>query len=1109
MSLHSYPPPKDDLISAHMHASDMAQQSVPPIYGSATVPADPLYGNTPRGIKDYEASVPAQLPAQRGHWDPAASDPYAHRHAAFQHQRPTPYPPFEPRHPNEADSHRVPNAHHHHSAQHAHLHHHPYNQPHPADSMYASSSRLADMHHRHVSRAACLSCRSAKRKCDGAKPVCGPCALRGVKDGFPGDDGGCVYVASKRGGPRFKGVKGAEATKRKLDEREKIGKVRGRDPHSHDGESHSLSPTDHGSVQHSSAATTPLDASNVQTRPSEALLHTPFTAPTNAPLPLAHLDLSRAGPDLLGTAAVTAEGLPIMDESTDAFSFERERNALTTRSLFRPDSAVGGGLFDDLSTTNFELLQKLSANQATVGLSLANFYHKLEELPKAGVLSMSNVDEFGSIEVEMPRTLLEEIETANKSSAAVNSEQQARSLLQDFYELVYPACPVMLPSGHLSSLAFHLSEDESSALLAATSACVALHLPQSEAKRIIKGSLLFHDPDDHETKAELLDLEHASREEIAAYHAKSAEKLLLKKVALLARASSFPAETAKAMEAAKFMPNSRGTAGSDFELVRIKLVATHTLLAHYHYGTSNSRRAFHHASQAWHHAQALNLDSGEAVSTAPSWFSHTQKCEWARRAYWSCYAAATVMSCTGGFKPLSVTRDMPSDLGLLPNLRGDRSSWKVLVRGAQFVSRSYASLYDLDSYKNRPENKMQDPATQTREKRRRWESIFERMQKVDADVMQYARSDPVWSDETCFEPSVGMSRQTMQFEEENEVRLSRSLRVAGKLMTSGALIILHRAQAFANARIFVAPTCGIPGTCEDFSDTASDAGSRARGGPDRLWHREAEGLPPSGKAAATQTDELSPSMDSPHKPNAVATRSMRSRSASSMSSSGAGSVSKSLISSASSSGGGGQVTFTSCGIPAKFNGGPFEPSDSLDRCRFAAGVMYQQLTHINTSTFRLGRRESMATLPVEVNQGRENREQWSAPSLPPFSACSLVLAAYVLLMETLHAQIAAGLEDDLDFTNTDLLDEDDEKTLYQLSPILQPDPHRTAQIPQLAGRQAYVLAIRLRSCILQIESALEKFSRAWEIAKGYAQEVKLLLEVNQSLFTGSLAQVKP
>lgn len=1055
-------------------------------------------------MKEYDIGVSAAPQASRTAWDTTATDPYAYRHAAFEHQRPVPYtPPFEPGNPSEVEPLRASTPHHHHGSQHVHLHHHPYNPPHAAP-VYASSSRQADLHHRHVSRAACLSCRSAKRKCDGVKPVCGPCALRGVKDGYPHDDGGCVYVASKRGGPRFKGVKGAEATKRKLDEREKGGKVKGSrnpDHHSHD-ELPSLSPPDHGFYPLSSSGSTPLDGNNMSTRQHDNDFHLSLPG-SSGPPSLAHLDLAQTGIDMNGASAAAAEDLSLPEEAADAFSFDRERNALPSRSFLRPDTTVGGGLFDDLSAQNSELLQKLLANQAAVGLSLASFYHKLEDLPKAGVLAMTDVDEFGGIEVDMPQALLE-IETANKSSAAVNSEQQARSLLQDFYELVYPACPVMLPSGHLSSLAFHLSEDESSALLAATSACVALHLPQSEAKRIVKGSLLFHDPDDHETKAELLDLEHASREEIAAYHAKSAEKLLLKKVALLARASSFPSSDAnKAIESSKFLP-SRGTAGTDIDLVRIKLVATHTLLAHYHYGTSNSRRAFHHALQAWKHAQALNLDAGEAVSSAPSWFSHAQKCEWARRAYWTCYAAATVMSCTGGFKPLSVTRDMPSDLGLLPNLCGDRSSWKVLVRGAQFVSRSYASLYELDSYKNRPENKMENPANQSRDKRRKWEVIFERMQKVDSDVMQYARSDPVWSDEGCFEPSVGLSRRPEEFEEENEIRLSRSLRIAGKLMTSGALIILHRAQAFANARIFVAPTCGIPGACEDLSDTASDFGGRSRGGPDRLWHREAEGLPPSGKAV--QSDELSPNIDAGGRPTVTRTRSVRSRSASSLSSSGAGSVSKSLISSGSSFTGG-PITFTSCGIPAQFNGGPFEPSESLDRCRFAAGVMYSQLAYINTSTFRHGRRDSMTELPIEVSNGRENREQWSAPALPPFSACSLVLAAYVLLMETLHAQIAAGMEDDLDFTSTEGIGDDE--ALYQLSPILTPDPHRTGPIPPLAGRQAYMLAIKLRSCILQIESALEKFSRAWEIAKGYAQEVKLLLEVNQSLFTGSVAQTKP
>ncbi len=481
--------------------------------------------------------------------DTASSDPYAHRLAGAPHPPKTsmPYPPYEPRHPSEAESLRAPTAHHHHGPQHPHLHHHPYGNPH-AGPMYASSSQhQADMHHRHVSRAACLSCRTAKRKCDGVKPVCGPCALRGVKDGYPQEDGGCVYVASKRGGPRFKGVKGAEATKRKLDEREKGGKVKGRNS----DELHSQSPPDHSSHHYSSNASTPLDGSNVHSRYHANEPHSNFPS-NNGASSLNSLDLARAGVDML---SVSAQGMPSMEESNDAFSFDRERNALTPRSFFRPDSAVGGGLFDDLSATNFDLLQKLSANQASIGVSLANFYSKLEDLPKAGVLAMSNVDEFGSIEVDMPQALLE-IETANKSSAAVNSEQQARALLNDFYELVYPACPVMLPSGHLSSLAFHLSEDESSALLAAVSACVALQLPQTEARRIVKGSLLFHDPDDHETKAELLDLEHASREEIAAYHAKSAEKLLLKKVALLARASSFPPNRQKQSKQASSSPTT-------------------------------------------------------------------------------------------------------------------------------------------------------------------------------------------------------------------------------------------------------------------------------------------------------------------------------------------------------------------------------------------------------------------------------------------------------------------------------------------------------------------------------------------------------------------------
>lgn len=64
---------------------------------------------------------------------------------------------------------------------------------------------------RPVVRAACLNCRSAKRRCDGVAPVCGPCQSRGI------EAGGCEFVSSKRGGPRYKGVKGSEAAKVKAD----------------------------------------------------------------------------------------------------------------------------------------------------------------------------------------------------------------------------------------------------------------------------------------------------------------------------------------------------------------------------------------------------------------------------------------------------------------------------------------------------------------------------------------------------------------------------------------------------------------------------------------------------------------------------------------------------------------------------------------------------------------------------------------------------------------------------------------------------------------------------------------------------------------------------
>ena len=407
------------------------------------------------------------------------------------------------------------------------------------------------------------------------------------------------------------------------------------------------------------------------------------------------------------------------------------------------------------------------------------------------------------------------------------------------------------------------------------------------------------------------------------------------------------------------------------------------------------------------------------------------------------------------------------------------------------VSRAYAGLYDLDSFKNDSANQVSEVQAHSRQHQQRWESIFGRMQQVDHDVMNYTRHDPCWKDESCFAPGVGLHRRTSLFEEENEVRLGRSLRVAGKLMTSGALIILHRAQAFANARIFVAPTCGIPGACDEIVDETTQPKAR-RPAADRLWYRALdEGASPgpahglSGSASDTQLEEAAG--QEPARPNT--------------SESGSASLSGGSHSSNSSTTGTtgtkvGDVSLSSCGIPRLFSGGPFEPSISLDRCRFAAMVMYAQLGHIGSSTFQHGRRESAAVLPVETSVSAMSGQEWSAPCLPPFSACSLVLAAYVLLMETLHAQIATG-----EYVPRP----EDAEEEYDLPAFFSTNPDRKMDARKITGRQAHLLAVRLRECIAEIKFTLDKFSRAWETAKGYSQEVSLLLEVNDSLFRSAPA----
>lgn len=85
----------------------------------------------------------------------------------------------------------------------------------------SSSQKGKEKDAKPVARAACLSCRIAKRRCDGIQPHCGPCKSRGFplpppdmpqeeRAVKPNSTQYCVFVASRRGGPRYKGVVGAE-----------------------------------------------------------------------------------------------------------------------------------------------------------------------------------------------------------------------------------------------------------------------------------------------------------------------------------------------------------------------------------------------------------------------------------------------------------------------------------------------------------------------------------------------------------------------------------------------------------------------------------------------------------------------------------------------------------------------------------------------------------------------------------------------------------------------------------------------------------------------------------------------------------------------------------
>ncbi|PWN47137.1 hypothetical protein IE53DRAFT_266967 [Violaceomyces palustris] len=953
-----------------------------------------------------------------------------------------------------------------------------------APATAAAAKSFEDGALRQVSRAACLSCRSAKRKCDGAKPVCGPCTVRGVVEGLPVEEGGCVFVASKRGGPRFKGVKGAEATKRKADERERNA-ARGKaaknqesvrrsavSSFSSSSSSNLRNPRLHrAQASASTASVTSASDRSTGGLNSDSGRLSPPTPITPMSLRSDH-DRRMSHSPVFGSSSSKRSRNPASHGGHSSFDFSAERDALQQPYFDLPETR--GGLFDDLSVENLELWQKLQESSVTSGaLSLSSFYAKVEDFPKSATFGNHSLVS-GSEDVDMVFD-----DSSSMKSAAVNSEQSTRGLLADFYENVYPACPILLPPGNLSSLAFHFSESDSSALLAAISACVALHLPPGEVHRIIRGNAHPVDSDTPQSDQAASHPEMASKTEIAAMHASAAEQLIQQKVEILASSPPHANHTNQTPFGAKNHPSP-----TDYDLIRIKLVATHVLLAHYFFGKKNNRRGNWHASQGWQHAQSLKLEEHEMhpnsspTGSSPSWFSVTQKCEWARRVFWASYAAATIIACIGGFPPPSVRRDELSDLRLLPSQAPGECGWTSLGRGAQTVSKCYVLLYQLDNLKTRGADRL-DVSSQ--EERARLNQCYEEMLKLDDDMMDFMYHNSVWNAPLEFPDD---SRSTGTPPDSIERRMVYSLRVSSRLMYSGSLVVLHRAQAFGNARVFMAPTCGVPGAMGDDDDADGEGptpndpspvgtGEKQPSEPPlsgskhsnrrRLWHRTTESPPPP----AHEPRESFKDGEWPSNPDS------QSSEAQSMEMS-------SDISSDSESVASGSVSSGQSWDPLQYEGGPFSPSLSLERCRLAANITHNALPHINALSKR-------STSSFDNPRNGEEAQDWAPPSLPPFSTCPLMLSAYVLLMETLHAQIVSVPSQQGEGADQQ---QDDLRILHR------PGDGGDSIIDN-SGKTP---AERLLAAIQEVEQTLAKFSRAWYAAKVYGDEVRLLLEVNASMF---------
>ncbi|KAK0519439.1 hypothetical protein OC835_007523 [Tilletia horrida] len=386
---------------------------------------------------------------------------------------------------------------------------------------------------------------------------------------------------------------------------------------------------------------------------------------------------------------------------------------------------------------------------------------------------------------------------------------------------------------------------------------------------------------------------------------------------------------------------------------------------------------------------------------------------------------------------------------------------------------------------------------------------------------------------------------------EVEKELAQSLKIAGKLMTAGSMIILHRAQAFGNARLFMdEPHCGIPafntkdaagGLPLSHPSEAAEAGLEE----EALWYRskQREGSPADSNATSslagvggsrtttTTAAAAGGMMSGPGTGTASSSAATHSTAlssfppsvaggaasaASSMSSCKPGSAAVGPSSTASAVAGGAPAsasssmmttttTTTTTTVPAKiffppddrYMGGPFDAKLSLQRCKLAAAVMHETLVKLergkrcelalataeNTRRLSLtptpGATPSLAGLDLAPsgsnNLGTGDSALASAsaqsmmsllktprgeatPRVPPYSACSYVLSAYVWLMLSLLA----------------LLGNDDREQ---------------------AAQQIGLLRSRARS----IHGVLGRMAASWRNASEYRAEVETLLLANERL----------